>query len=119
MIKTWHNNIISKKLNQEYNKDFSICDLDGIVRCHYLDKTRLIIYESKNEYEKPMNKSQLLTLQTLEKSINWSNFDNYSGLFVLKIMDINNKIIWYNLKGTEIRTTNFEELYKIFSCKII
>lgn len=117
MIDTWHNNRISEKLNKEYKKDFSICDLDGVVRCHYKDKTRFIIYESKNENEKSMGKSQLLTLQILDNSINWNNFDEYSGVYVLKIIDLENKIIWYNLKGIEIRTTTFEELYKIFSCK--
>jgi len=118
MKDTWHNNRISKKINEDYPKDFSLCDIDGIVRCHYEDKTRFIIYESKNENEKPMGKAQLLSLKTLEENINWSNFDKFSGVYVLKIIDLENMIIWYNLKGEIVYRTTFEELYKIFSCKI-
>jgi len=117
MKDTWHNNRISLKLNTEYKKDFSICDIDGLVRCNYGNKTRFIIYESKNENEKKMGDSQLLSLRTLNNGIDWTKFDEYSGVFVLKIIDLENKIIWYNLQGDEIRSTSFKELYKIFSCK--
>jgi hypothetical protein len=117
MKDTWHNNRISEKLNKEYKKDFSICDIDGVVRCNYGIKTRFIIYESKNEYEKSMGDSQLTTLRTLNNAIDWVKFDEYSGVFVLKIIDLENKIIWYDLQGNEIRKTNFKELYNIFSCK--
>ena len=66
MKDTWHNNRISEKLNKEYKKDFSICDIDGAVRCNYINKTRFIIYESKNENEKLMGASQLITLKILK-----------------------------------------------------
>ena len=119
MKNTWHNNRISEKLNKEYKKDFSICDIDGAVRCQYGEKTRLIIYESKNINERSMGSSQLTTLKLLNDSIDWSNFDAYSGVYVFKIMDLQNEIIWYNLKGFEIRKTTFQELYNIFSCRTI
>jgi hypothetical protein len=118
MTGTWQNNRISEKLYNEYPRDFSICDIDGAVRCHYSDngtQTRFILYESKNEGEKPMGKSQYLTLKFLRDSIDWHRFDRYSGLFVLKIIDLDNDIIWYNLEGDIIRRTNFDNLYRIFS----
>lgn len=122
MIKSWHNNRISKKLNEEYDKTFSLCDIDGMIRTHYYDKsclkTRFIIYESKNDLEKKMGSSQLKSLRLLESSVNWNSFDSFSGLFILKIIDIENKIEWYKLNGKLIRTTNFKQLYEIFSGKI-
>ena len=119
MKNTWHNNRISEKLNKEYKKDFSICDIDGAVRCQYGKQTRLIIYESKNINERLMGSSQLITLKILNDCIEWKKFDAYSGVYVLKIIDLENEIIWYNLKGVEIRKTTFKELYNIFSCKLI
>ena len=116
--RSWHNNIINKKLNTDCKKDFSICDLDGVVRCHYASKTRLIIYESKFANEKAMGNSQRLTLSILANNIDWTKFDNYSGLYVLKIYDIENDIRWYDINYKHIRTTNFKELYEIFSCKV-
>ena len=59
----------------------------------------------------------LLSLRTLNNAIDWTKFDEYSGVFVLQIIDLENEIIWYNLKGVEIRKTNFKELYNLFSCK--
>lgn len=121
MIDTWHNNRISYKLNKEYPKNFSICDIDGAVRFEYYKNNikykRLIIYESKNQFEKKMGKSQLETLKLIKNSINWDLFDLYSGVFVLKIIDIDNTIEWYSLEGLLIRITNFENLYSIFSNK--
>lgn len=119
--KSWHNNRISKKLNEDYPRSFSICDIDGLVRCNYKENgawiTRFIIYESKNDNEKPMNDAQKKSLELLDFSINWKQFDKYSGLYVLKIIDINQKIIWYNIKGENKYETTFDELYNIFSCK--
>lgn len=116
----WQNNRISKKLNEEYPRDFSICDIDGAVRCFYggdVFKIRFIIYESKNDYEK-ITETQLKTLKLLSDSINWKIFDDYSGVVILKIIDIDDRIVWEDLNGNIIRTTNFKELYNIFSCKI-
>jgi hypothetical protein len=122
MINSWHNNRISKKLNEEYDKTFSLCDVDGMIRTHYYDKgclkTRFIIYESKNDMEKKMGSSQLKSLSLLESSIDWNKFDSFSGLFILKILDLDNKIEWYKLNGKLIRTTNFNQLYEIFAGKI-
>lgn len=122
MINTWHNNRISEKLNKEFARDFSICDIDGVVRCHYRlngkTKTRLIIYESKNDKEKKMGKSQLMSLKQIEQSIDWRNFDRYSGLYVIKIIDIENDLRWYNLRGELKLQTTFHKLYEIFSGKV-
>jgi hypothetical protein len=122
MINTWHNNRISKKLNEDFPKDFSICDIDGVVRTEYNIngewKKRFIIYESKNEYEKIMGESQRKSLKLLNDSIDWSKFDEYSGLYVLKIIDLENEILWYDINQNLIRKTNFTELYNIFSCKV-
>jgi len=122
MEKEWYNNRISKKLNTEYPKDFSICDIDGAVRFGYykegIKKTRFIIYESKNENEKKMGTSQLETLRTLKNAIDWTRFDEYSGVFVLHIKDLENDIIWYDLEGNKIRTVTFKELYNLFSKKL-
>tara|TARA_Y100001938_G_C7809057_1_gene290948 strand:+ start:71 stop:454 length:384 start_codon:yes stop_codon:yes gene_type:complete len=121
MKDTWHNNRISKKLNEDFPKDFSLCDIDGAIRCHYKKnnefKTRFIVYESKNKTEKKMGSSQKQTLKTINEAIDWNKFDEFSGLFILKIIDLENIIHWYNIKGELIRTTTFTELYNIFSCK--
>lgn len=121
MVHEWYNNRIGKELNQNYPKDFSLCDVDGIVRCHYSINedlfTRLIIYESKNNQEKKMGKSQLMSLRKLQEAINWSMFDSMSGVYVLQIIDIDENIRWYSLDGVLIRKTTMSELYKIFSCK--
>ena len=118
---TWHNNRISEKLNKEYKKDFSICDIDGAVRCAYIKNNvwhnRFIIYESKNEYEKDIGDSQLKTLKLINDNFNWTKFDEYSGVFIIKIIDLENELQWFNLQGIFIRTTTFDELYNIFSVK--
>jgi hypothetical protein len=93
MIGTWHNNIISKKLNEEYPRDFSIHDIDGVCRCNYTDdegesKIRLIIYESKYEKEK-IGKEQLQTLRLINESMNWDEFDDKSGVFIIRVPDDN------------------------------
>lgn len=118
---TWHNNRISEKLNKEYKKDFTICDIDGAVRCAYIKNNvwhnRFIIYESKNEYEKDIGDAQLKTLKLINDNFNWTKFDEYSGVFIIKIIDLENKLQWFNLQGILIRTTTFDELYNIFSVK--
>lgn len=124
MKNDWQNNRISKKLNLEFPTYFSLCDIDGAVRCepsqyNEIDKTRLIIYESKNENEKPMKEQQHTTLKIIQASIDWSRFDSESGVFVMKIIDLEKNIIWYDLQGTEVRRTNFNELYDVFRGKTI
>ena len=118
---TWHNNRISEKLNKEYKKDFSICDIDGAVRCAYIKNNvwhnRFIIYESKNEKEKDIGDAQLKTLKLINNNFNWTKFDEYSGVFIIKIIDLENELQWFNLQGILIRTTTFDELYNIFSVK--
>jgi|TARA_Y100000296_G_scaffold83792_1_gene115581 hypothetical protein len=123
MIGTWHNNRISEKLNKEYKHDFSICDIDGCVRCHYKTAagefmTRFIIFESKNENEKEMRSAQHKSLQYLNNAIDWSYFDRFSGLYIIKIIDLDNRLEWYDINKKLIRITTFDELYKIFSGKV-
>lgn len=122
MIGTWHNNRISEKLNKEYPRDFSICDIDGLVRTHYSScgkqKTRLILYESKNQSEKIMGDSQRQSLEMIDKSIDWSAFDECSGVYVIKIIDIENSLDVFRVSTREhICNVSFEELYQIFSAK--
>jgi len=121
MKDTWHNNRISKKLNEEYPRYFSICDIDGAVRCNYFnqEKCRFIIYESKNENE-TLSPTQLETLKLLNENINWNSncFDNSSGVYIIKIIDIDKYLEWYDLNDNLIKTTTFKQLYKIFSNKI-
>tara|TARA_Y100001963_G_C6644396_1_gene382588 strand:- start:107 stop:514 length:408 start_codon:yes stop_codon:yes gene_type:complete len=124
MIKTWHNNRISKILNEKFPKTFSLCDIDGVIRCHYdidgVKQIRFIIYESKNENEKEMGKAQYLSLKMLEKAINWNKFDYESGLYIIKIIDEERELEWYKLEEYPrmrlIKTTTIEDIYKIFSC---
>ena len=112
----WYNNAISKKLHEEYPKDFSICDVDGLVRFSYW-RTRLIVYESKWENEKKMGDPQKKSLITLDDAIDWSKFDSMSGCFVLQIVDLENEIRWFNMDRQKVRTTTFKGLYEIFSGK--
>lgn len=121
MIGEWYNNRIGKKLYEEFPRDFSVCDIDGLVRFEYYKNnshhTRLIIYESKNEEEKAMKPSQYKSLKLIADAIDWSNFDEFSGLFVLKIRDIERSIYWYTMDRKFVRETTFQELYNIFSGK--
>lgn len=116
MTNEWYNNRIGKKLHEEYPHDFSICDIDGLVRLSYWS-TRLIVYESKNDNEKNMGYPQRTSLKLLESVIDWSRLDQMSGVFVLRIVDIDNEIVWTDLDGHEVRRTTFDELYNIFSAK--
>ena len=100
MKNDWHNNKISKRLDEEYPHDFSICDIDGACRVFYKEnnfyKNRLVIYESK-ELSEIITQTQLNTLFVLDHNIKWENFDEFSGLFIIR-HDIN---IW-NLKVMKI-----------------
>ncbi len=120
MKHTWHNNRISQKLEEEFPRDFSICDIDGTVRYEYEEgnklKCRLIIYESKNQFEK-ISKSQIKTLKKINNNIKWSSFDETSGIYIIKIIDIDNCLEWYDLDNKLIATTTFKELHGIFTNK--
>lgn len=86
MKNDWHNNLISKRLDEEYPHDFSICDIDGVTRVFYKAKNgyknRLIIYESKHKNE-PASQQQLETLFLLNDIIDWSKLDSRSGLYLI------------------------------------
>lgn len=115
MTGEWYNNRIGKKLYEDYPHDFSICDIDGLVRFSYWSD-RMIIYESKNERES-ISRSQLTSLRKLDSAIDWSRFDDLSGAYIIKIVDIDTDLRWYNLQGHLIFRTTFDELYNIFSGK--
>ena len=122
MREYWQNNLIGKTLNEDYPRKFSLCDIDGLIRMgYYLNKVnyqRLIIYESKFENERPMKKPQLDSLKMLYNSIDWSKFDKYSGLFVLKVSTDEGKISnikWYDLNYKFIRNTSMDEFYNLIS----
>jgi len=112
----WHNNKISKRLDEEFPHNFSICDIDGAVRVFYKEdgsyKTRLVIYESKHKNESP-SQTQLQTLYILAQNIQWENFDKYSGVFLIfhdegaKTLSVN-KII-----ETGYKKYGWEEIKKI------
>ena len=128
----WYNNEISKKLYNDFPHDFSICDIDGVCRKFYKDnnewKTRLVIYESKHINERS-SQTQLGTLFTLDKNINWNSFDELSGVFLIlhnneldelmihKIIDTS-----YTLKPKYdieyIKTISMDYFYKWISVKI-
>jgi len=132
----WCNNLISKKLNLRYKHDFSICDVDGVCRCFYkIDDnwiTRMVIYESKHKDEIP-SQTQLQSLYYLDNSIKWEIFDKRSGLFLLRIMELDsnnepsileiNKIIeigWKKYFLEKIKgncTISFEQFYNWISAK--
>jgi len=116
MRNEWYNNLIGKKLFEEYPHDFSVCDIDGAVRCRYGDQTRLIFYESKNAGER-ISRTQIETLRVIESNINWHAFDYMSGVYILRIIDIDSIIEWRNLDNQLVHVTNFDQLYAIFSAK--
>ena len=105
MKNDWQNNRISKKLNLEFPTYFSLCDIDGAVRCEPSPAAD--------------GKVSAFTLKIIQASIDWSRFDSESGVFVMKIIDLEKNIIWYDLQGTEVRRTNFNELYDVFRGKTI
>lgn len=83
----WQNNKISKILNEKYKHDFSICDIDGV--CRHNIKVgddifkRFIIYESKHHNEN-ISQTQLETLYDIDINMNWKNFDEGSGVYLIK-----------------------------------
>jgi len=131
----WCNNPISKKLNLRYKHDFSICDIDGVCRCFYkVDDwiTRMVIYESKYKDE-IASQTQLQSLYYLNEAIKWEMFDKQSGLFLIRIMELDsnnepeileiNKIFevgWKKYsyeKYNETSIINFEQFYNWISAK--
>jgi len=132
----WCNNSISKKLHFKYKHDFSICDIDGVCRCFYKINdnwiTRMVIYESKHKDELA-SQTQLQSLYFLNKAIRWEIFDKQSGLFFIRIMELDsnnepdileiNKIIetgwnkWSIEKIKENCIINFEQFYNWISAK--
>jgi hypothetical protein len=88
----WQNNIISRRLNEEYSTDFCICDIDGVCRKEYYDtssserKRRFVVYESKHWNER-VSQTQLESLYLFSTCVKWSEFDSYSGVFVFVGLD--------------------------------
>jgi len=116
MKDSWHNNKISKKLNEEYPHDFSICDIDGACRVFFKEdgkyKNRLVIYESK-EINEEIKQTQLNTLWEINANMRWENFDEYSGVYLIR----HDEEIW-NLKIYKIqKIIGYQKL--IFECEFI
>lgn len=129
MKDTWHNNKISKRLNEEYPHDFSICDIDGVCRHNNKqdpdDKKRLIMYESKVGDE-PASPTQLETLYDIKKSIKWENYDDKSGVCLIRhdydakyltIYKIEKRVDPMFYCTEEVTTSTLDEFYKLISRK--
>ena len=117
MKDSWHNNLIGKRLNERSDwHDFGLCDIDGASLKVYLSNKRFIIYESKYRMEN-LSQSQKRILDTLDEAIDWKKFDELSGVFIIRIVDIDEELEWFDLQGKLIRTTTLDELYEIFSAK--
>ena len=106
MNRGWHNNIFNKRIWEEMPREFSLEDIDGVIRFHYKDnngfiRTRLIIYEIKKKDEK-IELPQLKTLFLLKHNINWIKFDERSGVFIIQALDENfNKTKIFKLRINE------------------
>ena len=89
----WQNNKFNLRINNELPKDFSLEDIDGVIRFHYMENgtlyTRLILYEVKSFGEKEIQPAQRKTLNLLQQSIDWTKFDDMSGVFLIKALDEN------------------------------
>lgn len=118
----WCNNDISQRLAKDYPHDFSICDVDGIVRKEYIlgytHYTRFIVYESKHEREL-FSLSQLKTLSALSSAVDWKKFDRYSGVYGIRHNDDLTTFRIYNItdnQALDLGTMNgFDSLYQWFS----
>jgi hypothetical protein len=116
--KKWCNNPFNARINKEFPKKFSLCDLDGVIRFQYKGGTRLIIYEVKRSLEY-LKEQQEITLWLLKESIDWSKYDNQSGVFVIRALDDNfDKCDIYSFsnegKLRKIATYEFKEFRKWF-----
>ena len=119
----WCNNDIGAKLNKEYPRDFSLCDIDGVVRTEYVSAscwhTRFIIYESKHPNEH-LGESQLRTLTTLSASMNWKQFDDFSGIYLIKHDMELLKVRIYRVNNNDIQhigNMSFDMFYAWISAK--
>lgn len=113
----WCNNLLNKRINEELPKDFSLCDLDGCVHCFYPGGIRFIIYECKRKNEK-LSLSQLRALKLLKDSIDWTKFDNYSGVFIIKELTENFEILTIeDLNEHELVKGDLNYLHYWFGCK--
>ncbi len=124
------NNNLNTRLNKEYSHDFSICDIDGVSRCFYKKDNkwinRLVFFEAKRSYEK-WSKTQISTLKIINKAIDWSKFDDKSGMFVLKDTGDNeteyDKMGIYKIDNSDecefIKIITIDAFYKWISCKDI
>jgi hypothetical protein len=124
----WQDNILNKILN-DFNHDFSICNIDGAARWEpfkFKDrKKRFIIYEVKWEKEK-LGPEQRKTLCELIKCIKWEMYDSESGVYTIKLLEkpVNKcsdiKICKLNQNGKEefVCNTWVNRFYKVVSGKM-
>lgn len=81
------NNPINGMMAAEFPHDFSICDIDGTVRKHYMAygqrEMRFLITEVK-KWNEPIHGTQEDTLLFLSSSLQWEKCDNESGVYIVK-----------------------------------
>lgn len=79
------NNPLNKKINEELPHDFSICDLDGVIRWNkpYGTIKRLSIYEYKH-YNEHLSNTQLDTLKEIDRRMDWRGLDDMSGVWLVE-----------------------------------
>jgi hypothetical protein len=91
---------IAKKLNLEYGKSFSLCDVDMMFRKEYISAskhyTRCVIVESKHDNE-PISDAQYKSLAFLHSIIDWSKCDEKSGVFIVRHYNECESVKIYNI----------------------
>lgn len=117
--KKWRNNIISARMNDEFPRSFSICDVDGAVHVFYSgNKKRIIIYESKFKNEE-LTDSQTRMLYMLEEYFDFSKCDRYSGVYIFVGENANfDEISIYKIESKQQifkAIISIKQLYGLFS----
>lgn len=119
----WCNNRVNRAMAERYPHDFSICDVDGLVRCHYvsqsINKTRMILFESKYPHEK-ISDSQIKTLTEFSASVRWEKYDSMSGVYLIRY-ESENSIDVYRVCNDSMyyraNLSSMDRLYEWFSAK--
>lgn len=110
-MRSWQNNNFNKRVFEEFPREFSLEDVDGVITFYYEGKVRLIIYEIKSVNERNPGMPQLLMLNLLRQSIDWRKFDDKSGVFIIRGLDENfNKTDINKLIGKENNQFIFEDI---------
>jgi len=124
-IRTFQNNYLNARLNVEFPHDFALCDIDGVSRKSYQKDgkrhTRLIMYETKWKSEK-LTPHQLKTLATIQTFTDWSQFDTFSGVYVIRANDseFNSATVYEVLPNAKVKyafKAKLKSIYNWMSCK--